>query len=518
MIMYYAYNLGNLFSEVLQQSVNNIAIQYQEKAYTYLELDEDSNTVAINLHRLGLKRGDVVAIIHSKEYLSFVLMLACLKTGIIYTNIDPESPVERFRNMLEIAAPVRIFTDQFCSPELNKMSLACGVVIESINSLLSNQVGCSDTLHAICQMLDGDTIAYIMFTSGSTGKPKGVVITHQNLLHFINWSASYFHITPKDRVANVNPMFFDNSVFDFYTAIFSGACLVPVKKQLLSSAKLLINFIDEMECTIWFSVPSLLIYLMTMRVLTADSFQYVRAIVFGGEGYPKVELKKLFDLYSSRIKFVNVYGPTEGTCICSSYELTAQDFVDLSGLPPLGYINPNFSYLIQNSAGECDNEGELCLLGPNVGRGYFNNPDITAKAFVEQTGHGFYRAKMYRTGDIVTLKDGLLYFIGRKDNQVKHMGYRIELEEIELAIGLISEVTQVAVIYQKTTTLYGKIIAYVASQAPLEQEYIRNKISTKLPSYMLPNLIMLMQHLPKNPNGKIDKAALKLLAETEVSA
>jgi D-alanine--poly(phosphoribitol) ligase subunit 1 len=428
--MTHHYNLNLLFSSVCEANKNNTVFQFQDSKYSYVELHEDVAAYASVLSAQGVKRGDVIAIIHSKEYGAYVLMLACLKLGVIYTNIDPDSPSERFGYILQCCQPARVIADHACLQSLVDASIAYGKTIEHISLFDVKMPVIAGSLDVISNSIDGDSIAYIMFTSGSTGKPKGVAVTHQNLLHFISWSTSHFHITPKDRVANVNPMFFDNSVFDFYTAIFSGACLVPVKKHLLSSAKLLINFVDEMECTIWFSVPSLLIYLMTMRVLTTGSFKHVRAIVFGGEGYPKVELKKLFDLYSARIKFVNVYGPTEGTCICSNYELTAQDFIDLNGLPPLGCINPNFSYLIQNSEGECDSEGELCLLGPNVGRGYFNNPETTAKAFVEQTGQGFYRARMYRTGDIVTLKDGLLYFIGRKDNQIKHMGYRIELEEI----------------------------------------------------------------------------------------
>jgi D-alanine--poly(phosphoribitol) ligase subunit 1 len=372
-------------------------------------------------------------------------------------------------------------------------------------------------LNEVCKSIDGDASAYIMFTSGSTGVPKGVAISHQNLLHFIHWGISYYQITPNDIFANVNPMHFDNSVFDFYVSLFSGASLVPINQKLLSSAKHLVNYIDEMKCTIWFSVPSLLIYLVTLRALQKENFLCVRIITFGGEGYQKIELKKLYDLYSDRVRFINVYGPTECTCICSSYELTDKDFTTLDGLPPLGYINPNFSFLIQGENNELANKGELCLLGPNVGRGYYYNEEATNKVFYEYTNNGYYRNRMYRTGDIVKFQDGLLFFIGRKDNQIKHMGHRIELEEIEGAINLIPEVAQVAVLYQRLKSTYGKIIAYVASTYSIDSQYIKEKISHILPSYMIPNKIVILDHLPKNQNGKIDKHAILHLINAEDS-
>src|SRR5204863_4296552 len=137
-------------------------------------------------------------------------------------------------------------------------------------------------------------IAYIMFTSGSTGVPKGVAVTHQNVLHFIAWAIRRFGIGSSDNFANLSPMYSDNSVFDFYVALFSGASLTPLHRKLLSAPAALIAHVAQMGCTIWFSVPSLLIYVATMKALTATSLPAIRHIVFGGEGYPKVELIKLY--------------------------------------------------------------------------------------------------------------------------------------------------------------------------------------------------------------------------------
>jgi D-alanine--poly(phosphoribitol) ligase subunit 1 len=356
-----------------------------------------------------------------------------------------------------------------------------------------------------------------MFTSGSTGIPKGVAISHASVLNFIAWARGVFGIGPGDVVANANPIYFDNSVFDFYAALFSGACLAPIGKGELGDAAATVRRVEEANCTVWFSVPSLLIYLMTMKALRADTFRSVRTIVFGGEGYPKSELAKLFSLYGGRSELFNVYGPTECTCICSAYRISAEDFRDPEGLPPLGRIADNFSYLVLDGdalvrPGEI---GELCLLGPQLGLGYYNDPERTAAAFVQNPLAPALPQKMYRTGDLVRDRDGILHFCGRKDNQIKHMGYRIELEEIEAAINRLGYVVQAAVIYQRVRDSFGHIIAYVATVEALDDSRLRDDLKQLLPAYMIPNRFVLSRELPRNANGKVDRARLKDLSQSD---
>jgi len=248
-----------------------------------------------------------------------------------------------------------------------------------------------------------------------------------------------------------------------------------------------------------------------MKALSRSSFRSVRIITFGGEGFPKKELKRLYDLFSDRIEFVNVYGPTEGTCICSSYTITGRDFESMDGLPSLGPVNPNFDYLILDDEGKLSHQGELYILGPNIGVGYYNDGKRTSEVFSSCFDHGFYGTPMYRTGDLVCETAGLLYFLGRKDNQIKHMGYRIELEEIELALSQITGVNQAAVIYDRVSDAYGKIIAFVACDEDLSPGDVREKLKKKIPEYMLPNIIRFFRFLPKNPNGKVDKKELRRL-------
>jgi D-alanine--poly(phosphoribitol) ligase subunit 1 len=385
---------------------------------------------------------------------------------------------------------------------LNRLAeVAADLSIEVVDTTsLAAAVGDLDSDNLLeTRSVTGSNPAYIMFTSGSTGFPKGAVMTHANVLNLIAWSQKTFSITIDDILTNVNPLYFDNSVFDFYAALFTGAVLVPLSKEETSDPKLLVEKIDEGACTLWFSVPSLLIFLQTMRATDGKHLRSIRRFVFGGEGYPKAKLKQLFDTYTPASEFFNVYGPTECTCICSSYRLTNEDFDDLRGLPPLGYLADNFDYLIT--------DGELCLLGPNVGRGYYNDPERTAQSFVQNPTHDKFIDIMYRTGDLVKLNpaDGKLYIEGRKDNQIKHMGYRIELEEIEAALYCLDYVSEAAVLHTNSNGL-SRIVAVVAGD--FDNEQIRRDLKQIVPSYMVPSVFHREKILPKNPNGKVDRRQL----------
>ena len=506
----YHFNLASFFEETTSKHFARNALIFEDSTYSYEQLNKDSSAMAQILIEEGLERGDIIAIAGSKEYASYALMLACIKTGVIYTNIDPEVSPKWLSHIIEICHPKKIFCGSFVGNNLKQAAEIFSKDISSTEKLLLRASKLANPQVNNFNAVDGSAIAYIMFTSGSTGKPKGVAVTHQNLIHLIEWGIKRFNIQPTDIFTNVNPMYFDNSVFDFYVALFSGASLAPIKKEIVSHPKLLVEYVSRIGCTIWFSVPSLLIYLMTTKVLSQNVFKALRIIIFGGEGYPKVELKKLYDLFADHTQFINVYGPTECTCICSSYQISQNDFNDLEGLPPLGQINQNFSFVILDADEKKAEKGELCLIGPNVAAGYFNDPKRTANAFYSYSKHGHHNAKMYKTGDLVQQKNGMLYFLGRKDHQIKHMGYRIELEAIEQAINKLDNVNQVAVLYKKENQIFGKLVAYIASDVDfIDSKYVNSRLNELLPAYMIPNHYHFFDQLPKNANGKIDRSSLK---------
>ncbi|MBD01339.1 MAG: hypothetical protein CL841_08475 [Crocinitomicaceae bacterium] len=501
--MYY-HNLSQKFNKVVESNFNNQALRFEKNEITYGVLNQKSKSYAELLFNLGFKKGDVLCIVNRKKYEAYGMMIACLKSGIAYVNLDEDNPLIRTKKIIDRCVPKGIFEDSnssifkiFCS-ENGILHLNTELAFTNESKPKPNNIS----------SVDGNTIAYIMFTSGSTGEPKGVAVTHQNLLHFTEWIGKRYNITSEDNFANLSPMYFDNSVFDFYGALFNGASLSAIPKNKMANPKELVQFVDNMKCTIWFSVPSLLIFLINMKVLSNEVLQSIRVFTFGGEGFPKSNLKKLYDIYNKTANIINVYGPTEGTCICSSYDISENDFVDMTELPSLGIINPNFSYEINTSESVDGDVGELIIIGPNVAAGYYNLPDKTEKVFGTYQNGAHYLNRYYKTGDLVKELEGLLYFKGRKDNQIKHMGYRIELEEIENAMSTIPYVKESAVVYRRLNDSYGKIIAYIVSEFEDNVNEIKEELKNKIPHYMIPSKIKFLNILPKNANGKIDRKKL----------
>lgn len=480
---------------------------------SYRELNQLSSDLAQALASQGLRRGDVLAIFHDKSPRAFATMLACLRLGVIYTNLDPESPWPRLQRILSACRPkliVSAFAELAFSQELD---------IEGGAPLLSFDALISDGMNAVPDddlQVPSASPAYIMFTSGSTGTPKGAVMSHANVLWFAAWARRRFAITPGDVLTNANPMYFDNSVFDFYAALLSGATLVPLGAEQVRDSRRLVHLVGQAGCTLWFSVPSLLVYLLTTRALNAEAWPAIRCIAFGGEGFPKPKLQQLFSLFGQRATLENVYGPTECTCICSSYAISSDDFTDMQGLAPLGFLAGGFDYEILPLDPSDLEVGELLLRGPQVGLGYYGDPQRTDLSFVQNPQHRRYLDLGYRTGDLVRRDEqGRLHFKGRADFQIKHMGYRIELEEIEFALGTIPDVQECAVVYLARADGLGQIVAFAALSSPRAAGDVLNDLAAAVPSYMRPRRLQLLQQLPKNANGKIDRLTLAALADPQ---
>lgn len=505
----YIYNLGMLFSNIVKKYPEKKAIIWDTENYiTFSELNVLANHIAVYLLKCGVKKHDVVAIQNNKSDWGFGCMIACLKIGAIYTNFDYTNPIERIRRIFETAKPKLVFADN------NDDSIKELCDILGINYLHAPAVGEAiasfseaSNLDFVNDVTENDP-AYIMFTSGSTGVPKGVVIKHGALINFIKWGKCQYSLREDEIFTNVNPIYFDNSVFDFYCSVFNGHSMLAVPKTIVEKPSDMLELIDKVGCTLWFSVPSMLIYLTNLRLLSKDSFSTIRIIAFGGEGYPKELLRKLYALFGDRIDFYNVYGPTEGTCICSAYHIEDHD-IEADGLAPLGQIAPNFGYLILDEHDKPSNVGELCLTGSQLALGYYNDETRTNKSFVKNPLQSNYYERMYRTGDKVEYIDNKLFFRGRVDNQIKHMGYRIELEEIENAMIKVEGVKQCAAIHTLSKNNLSKIIGVIATDSNMEEAEVKSILKTYLPSYMIPNKIVFMPELPKNPNGKVDRVRLE---------
>jgi D-alanine--poly(phosphoribitol) ligase subunit 1 len=513
--MKHIYNLNQRFEIVVGQRAQDPAIIFPDgQSFSYKNLNEISNQFARHLKDQNVQQGDVVCAPGVKNLTSYALVLGCLKIGAIYSFYDPESPKERQEKIFRKCSPRIIFvtstekkSDSTEHPSFKKITYP-----DTVKNLLDIVGEFSDQNLSDADRVTGENGAYIMFTSGSTGTPKGVLVSHQNLLNFVAWTGEMFGISTDDKISNLNPLYFDNSVFDVFTALFQGATLLPFDKKITNSPHELIKSIERLKCTVWFSVPSLIIFISTMKAFTSNNFSTIRKLIFGGESFPKAKLKPIFDLYQSNLSFFNVYGPTEGTCICSAHRVTESDFDDMKGLVTLGRIANNFDYLLLDAEGNVihgDGEGELCLLGPGLAKGYYNDLKRTQEVFIQNPSQNNYIEYAYKTGDIVRrdADSGFLFFVSRTDYQIKHMGYRIELGEIEAIANTLNYVFEAAAIHGIKNSL-SKIFLIIASDEEKDATQIKSDLRNLLPNYMIPAKIFLVKGLPKNANGKIDRPAL----------
>jgi D-alanine--poly(phosphoribitol) ligase subunit 1 len=515
----YRFTAGQAFSALAAAQPSRPALRLPDRVVTYGELDAAADKIAQMLHGREVVRRSVVGIVHAKTLEAYATMLACLKSGAIYVNLDETNPAERLERIFSTCRPSLVVGEALPEAARSAAASVGAATLDWAEPAARRELAAAEPGPPPgADEVTGADPAYIMYTSGSTGTPKGAVMTHANVLNFAAWARARFSIGADDVLTNVNPMYFDNSVFDFYAALLNGSALAPVPRALASDAQSCLKAVEAAGCTIWFSVPSMLIYLMSMKALSAKRLPTIRAFVFGGEGYPKPELRRLHDMFGARATLINVYGPTECTCICSARDIEPSDLEDQAGLASLGPVTDNFDFLVLDeedrkvAPGEV---GELWLLGPQVALGYYNDPERTALSFRPNPLNPAWVERCYRTGDLVRLAaDGhSLSFVGRKDNQVKHMGYRIELEEIEAALYRIDAVAQAAVVHKPAQRGFKHIVAYVAGEGLPDAAELRRVLRLTLPDYMIPQRFETRSELPRNANGKVDRRSLAELAD-----
>lgn len=504
------YNFDFCFKSIVKKYSDKIAlIDVDDTKYTYKRLDYLSTKIA-NFLNNQLPKEKIIAIDSKKNYKTILGFLGALKSQKTYFFLDLNQPQKRILEIFKKTKANYLITESKIK-FLNITSISIEKIFENNkkNNLLS--INYSD-----------NKFAYVMFTSGSTGEPKGAIISHENILNFVKWSKKNFLINSKDVFSQVNPLYFDNSVFDLYNCFLNGSTLVLTNGLDISDPKKLLKTLKKHKCTIWFSTPSLLIYFINIGLAKKSYFSFFKKIIFGGEGFPKSKLSYLIEKIGNKKKYFNVYGPTECTCICSSYLVKQSDFFDKENMyVPIGKIANIFSYNIlepRNEETSGDKVGELILSGPNVGYGYINDYQNTKKNFI------FYNKtnglRKYKTGDIVkySKKRDLLYFIGREDSQIKHMGYRLELNELEIVINRMALVKEACVFYlKKTQNDFGKIVAIISSSKKIKDLDVIKHIKNFLPSYFLPNELIFCKDLKKNANGKIDRSYIKKFYEKRIT-
>jgi amino acid adenylation domain-containing protein len=505
-----------------------------DERLTYGQLDESANRLARLLLESGCERGDRVCLLVSKSAGAIVAMQAALKAGCAYIPIDIASPAARVERILEAAEPRLVLTAQpaagLVDDLLARGALAAETVIGSVdaNPVVGEHFRSgfatveadrfpADPLPAANDPADA---AHILFTSGSTGIPKGVVITHRMVVRFLEWAVDYFGMQPSDRVSGHPPLHFDLSTFDIYGAFAAGAelHLVPTSLNLLPHK--LAAFIAERELTQWFSVPSVLAYMAKFDVVRQDAFPQLERLLWCGEVLPTPALR-YFMTRLPHVQFTNLYGPTEATIASSYYTVPSPPSSETEPIP-IGMPCAGEELLVldeQLDAVPTGEIGDLYIGGVGLSPGYWRDEEKTSAAFVKGPRSSAERRRIYRTGDLAHVgNDGLVYFHGRADSQIKSRGYRIELGEIEVGLNALETLREAAVVAVETDAFGGTTIC--CAYAPLagrrvEQKEVADRLRDVLPSYMIPSRWKVFDELPKNVNGKIDRAALKTMFAKE---
>jgi len=479
------------------------AVLDPENRYTYAQLLRRAQSIGSALAAVGCVRRPV-AVLMDKSCCSLSALLGVVYAGGFYVFISPEQPVHRINQILEITQAACLVTDR---PEKAAELTYAGPVLDYLTAVET------DTDEAVLslirsQALDIDPL-YCNFTSGSTGVPKGGVVSHRSVIDFIGVFPDIFGITERDVIGNQAPFDFDVSVKDIYSALKVGATLVIIPKKMFSVVTLLLDYLCDNHVTTMIWAVSALCLIVQFKGLTYKVPSSVNKILFSGEMMP-VKYLRLWQAALPRAAFVNLYGPTEITCNCTYYQVDRVFSADEQ--IPIGRPFPNEKVFLLDENDQLVTEpgvpGELCVSGTALALGYFNNPQQTQKAFVQNPLNKNYLELIYRTGDLASYnKDGDLCFGGRKDFQIKYMGHRIELEEIETVLNSFPQVDRACCVFD---TAKNRLVAFYCGD--IDHRELKKSLYDVLPEYMIPSLFRQVPELPLTPNGKINR---KLLLETD---
>ena len=475
---------------------------------TWRELWQDTERVGTALTAWAAPRTPVPVLMEKGRH-ALCAFFGAVQAGCFYVPLSPALPEARLRQVLDVLQAPCLVTDQ--ENRALAEQLLPGNAVLDIGDLLRTAPDPAALTRIQRGMTDADPL-YCLFTSGSTGTPKGVVISHRAVLDFIPSFTELFGIEADDVIGNQAPFDFDVSVKDIYSAVQTGAALVIIPRQLFSQPARLMDFLDENRVTTLTWAVSALCLVSALHGLEYRTPSAVRRVLFSGEVMPPAHLRSWME-HLPQAAFVNLYGPTEITCNCTYHRIESDD-IDPAGVP-LGRPFPSRRVFLLDEDGReirgAGQTGEICVGGASLALGYYNAPEQTARAFVQHPGNHSYHERIYRTGDLGQYDaQGALRFGGRRDFQIKHMGHRIELEEIERAAAQTDGVTQCCCVYDEEKS---RLHAFYTGTA--ESAAVFRQLTGRLPVFMLPRTFERLEQLPLTPNGKVDRRRLLAIARRE---
>ena len=443
--------------------------------------------------------GTPVPVLADKSVDTLTVFLGIVEAGCFYVPVNPVQPDFRVKQILD-ALDAKVLVSL---PEYEDRIRGLGYTGELLFfENLKESERKPQKLSKIREQMTDTDILYAMFTSGSTGVPKGVLVSHRAVFDFIGYFTDIFEISGQDVIANQAPFDFDVSVKDIYSTLRTGATMVIVPTKMFSTPPVLLDYLCEKKATTLIWAVSALCLVSGLKALDYKVPETVKKVLFSGEAMPVKHLN-LWRKHLPRTKFVNLYGPTEITCNCTYYKID-REFGEQEKIP-IGRPFPNRKVFLLAEDGtkvmEAGKAGEICVAGTSLASGYFKNPEQTKKVFVQNPFQPDYEEKIYKTGDLAYYNEqGELVFCGRKDFQIKHMGHRIELEEIELAINAAEGVERGFCVFDEAK---NRLAAYYVGTC--DKKELRDQLKEKLPVYMVPTMMRQVDQIPMTKNGKIDR-------------
>ena len=436
-------------------------------------------------------------------------MLVCF-AGIMYSGnpyvpVDENIPINRLCDIINSMDNSILITSQNMVSKLDSIDLKDTKVL-IYEELIECKANEKLVMDCISRVIDCDPI-YIMFTSGSTGKPKGVTIPHRGIIDYAKWLESTFNFDENVVLGNQSAFFFDNSTFDIYTMMYTGAEMVIIPEILFKFPTKLPDFIVENHINTIFWVPTVMIEVANCGILSTKSMTELKNVLFCGEVMPNTQLNIWREHYPD-LMYANLYGPTEITDVCMYY-VVEREFDNTEALP-IGKPCRNMRAIVlteDNSRAGIGETGELCIMGSAVSLGYWKSKDISDKVFIQNPLNDLYEERLYRTGDLAyVLEDGNFVFVGRKDTQIKLKGNRIELGESETIAKSLPEIENACVLFDSVNQ---EIVLFAQTTENLKLRKLNVEIKKYIPSYMVPTKMICLEKLPLTSNGKIDRVRLK---------
>jgi amino acid adenylation domain-containing protein len=509
------------------------AIVQNESRLSYAEVDTLSTQVARLLRDGGCKQGDRVALLMPTSPMAIVGLLGIYKADCIYVPLDSSSPVSRLKKILESCDNQWLLATSAVTPVLTELMqddrwrgrLRVGWLESAKPATCDVEFTLDDVVHTpakgVLTRAQSHDPSHILFTSGSTGMPKGVVLTHANVIAFTGWATKFFGMNASDRGCAHPPLHFDMSMLDIFCMMAVGGQLHLMPRDLSPLPTTLAEFIRSSQLTQWFSVPPVLNYLAKFDAVRCNDFPAMRRVLWCGDVLPTPALIYWMQRLP-HATFANLYGPTEAA-ISSSYYVVPECPTDPQAVIPIGVGCDGEELLVLDESLQPvgpRETGDLYIGGVGLANGYWRDPERTAAAFIPHPHRPGER--VYKTGDLARLgEDGLVYFLGRSDYQIKSRGYRIELGEIEAGLNAIAGIQESAVVAIGSEEFEGVSIccAYVPEQgARLTPMMIRRELSRLVPVYMLPTRWREFTGFPRNASGKLDRRRLKETFEESVNA